>query len=456
MHARTRARVEQHQRQIRQHIQGKGDPVEFFNLLTCPELLQITEAHSPAHRERLYTPTVTLSMFMTQAVSADQSCQQVVTSCQTHRVMEGLSVHSIATGGYCRARQRLPQEMIDGMVRATGRLVSERARQEWQWQGRAVKLLDGTTLSMPDTAANQQCFPQSCHQAPGVGFPVARLVGVICLASGCVLDAAVGACAGKGGSELALMRKLYDAFHRCDIALGDALYCNYFLICALQSRGVDVLFEQQGGRRTDFRRGERLAPRDHRVYWPRPRRPEWMSEQHYSELPEQLYLREVQVGARVLVTTMLDARKVPKAALGALYERRWNVELDLRHIKITLGMRVLSCKSPQMNEKQIGVGLLAYNLIRLLMSAAAQYAHCQPRQLSFKHTVQLWRQWRVHVRLQDPAHLEQLLSFIAVHRCGTRPGRKEPRVRKRRAPMYPWLQIPRAEARAQRSRAPCA
>jgi hypothetical protein len=286
MNARTRARVEQHQRQIKQHIQAKSDPVEFFNILTSPELLQITEAHSPEHRERLYPPTVTLSMFMTQAVSADQSCQQVVTSWQTRRVVDGLSAHSIRTGGYCRARQRLPQEMIDAMVRATGRLVSERARREWHWQGRAVKLLDGTTMSMPDTPANQQRFPQSCCQAVGVGFPVARVVGVICLASGSVLDAAVGACAGKGGSELALTRQLYDAFRCSDIALGDALYCNYFLICALQQRGVDVLFEQQGGRRTDFRRGERLAPRDHRVYWPRPRRPEWMSEQQYAELPE--------------------------------------------------------------------------------------------------------------------------------------------------------------------------
>jgi Transposase DDE domain len=446
MNARTRGRIEQQQRQIKRRVHA-ADAVEFFNILTAPELLQITEAHLPEYRERLYPPTVTLSMFLSQALSADRSCQQVVNAWQAQRVAEGLSAHSVLTGGYCRARQRLPQGMVDALVRASGQLVSQRARREWLWQGRAVKLLDGTTMSMPDTLANQQCFPQSCRQAAGVGFPLARLVGVICLATGAVLNAAVGACVGKGGSELALTRQLYEAFQRSDIALGDALYCNYFLICALQRLGVDVLFEQQGGRRTDFRRGERLGQRDHLVHWPRPRRAEWMSDEQYAELPEQLCLREVRVGARVLVTTMLNASALHKRALGALYERRWAVELDLRNIKTTLGMQVLSCMSAQMNQKQIWVGLLAYNLIRLLMSAAAQHAQCRPRQLSFKHTLQLWRHWRAHYRLEDPQHLDQLLSLITAHRCGNRPGRKEPRARKRRPQMYPWLSTPRATAR---------
>jgi IS4 transposase len=101
-------------------------------------------------------------------------------------------------------------------------------------------------------------------------------------------------------------------------------------------------------------------------------------------------VREVKVAHQVLVTTLLDHRKVTKDDLSALYARRWNVELDLRNLKTTTGMDVLSCQTPQMNEKQLWVHLLAYNVIRLLMAQAACNAGVDPRELSFKHTVQLW------------------------------------------------------------------
>ena len=240
---------------------------------------------------------------------------------------------------------------------------------------------------------------------------------------------------------------LLESFRPGDVMLADALYCNYFLIATLMAKGVDVLFEQNGARITDFRRGQSLDTRDHVVRWPKPAaRPEWMTPEQYRNFPDELTLREVKVAHQVLVTTMLDHRAVSKDDLSALYARRWNVELDLRNLKTTTGMDVLSCQTPQMNEKQLWVHLLAYNVIRLLMAQAACNAGVDPRELSFKHTVQLWTEW-VARGLSVTKDCQRLFTLIAQCRVGHRPGRIEPRMRKRRPKPYPWLKVPRAQAR---------
>ena len=421
--------------------------VEFFNVLTSPQLLQTSQTLLPEHRKRLYPPTVTLSMFMRQALQADGSCQKAVNGRAAQRAADGLSPCSVRTGGYCRARQRLPLEVVSALARQTGCLLSQKARASWLWRGRAVKLVDGTALSMPDTPQNQAVYPQPSSQASGVGFALARLVMVICLATGAALDAAIGPHRGKGTGELGLVRRLLAGFCPGDVMLADALYCNYFLIATLMAAGVDVLFEQNGARITDFRRGQSLGTRDHIVRWPKPAaRPEWMTPEQYAHAPDEITLREVKVGHQVLLTTLLDHRRVSKDDLSQLYARRWNVELDLRNLKTTTGMDILSCQTPQMNEKQLWVHLLAYNVIRLLMARAARHAGVEPRSLSFKHTVQLWGQWTSRGM---SAHTDdvQLLTLIAQCKVGQRPGRIEPRMRKRRPKPFPWLKMQRAEAR---------
>jgi len=420
--------------------------VEFFNILTSPELLQTTEALLPDHRERLYPPTVTLSMFMRQVLEADGSCQKAVNGWAAQRVADGLNPCSVRTGGYCRARQRLPLEMVSALTRQTGRLLSQRALPRWHWRGRAVKLVDGTGLSMPDTPENQARYPQSSTQAPGVGFPLARLVLVICLATGSALDGAIGPHAGKGTGEAGLVRQLLDGFRSGDVMLADALYCNYFLIATLMAKGVDVLFEQHGARITDFRRGQSLGTRDHIVRWSKPEAPPWMTPEQYASLPEEITVREVKVSHQILVTTLLDHRKVRKDDLSALYARRWNVEIDLRNLKTTMGMGVLSCQTPQMNEKQLWVHLLAYNVIRLLMAQAGCNAGVDPRNLSFKHTVQLWTEWMAR-GLSATQDSHQLFTLIAQSKTGHRAGRIEPRAIKRRPKAYPLLTQPRDQAR---------
>lgn len=446
---RAEFRSQQHRKRI-----GRGlheiQAVDFFNVLTGPELLEKTEAHLPAHRERLYPPTVTLAMFMRQALSEDGSCQKAVNGWAAQRVAEGLSANGVDTGAYCRARQRLPMEMVKALTRESGQLLSARALAGWLWRGRTVKLVDGSTISMPDTPENQAWYPQPTSQAPGVGSPLARILAVICLSTGAVLEAGIGPCEGAGNSELGLLRDLGKVFSAGDVMLADALYCNYFVIATLQAAGVDAVFEQHGGRITDFRRGRQLGTRDHCVRWPKPARPPWMTREQYKAFPDELTVREVKTAGRVLVTTMLDHRRVRKQALSELYGRRWNVELDLRNIKVTLGVDVLSCRTPQMVVKELWVHLLAYNLIRLLMAQAASATDVDPRELSFKHTVQLWTEWTARRLTSCTArHHGDLWKLIASIRVGDRPGRVEPRMRKRRPKSYPWLKISRAQARWQ-------
>ena len=405
----------------------------------------------PTHRERLFSPTETLSMFLAQALSADRSCQKAVNDTAVKRLAGGLPRCSTRTGAYCRARQCLPGEMIATLVRHTGRWVTARAPEPWRWRGRPVRLVDGTTVVMPDTPANQAAYPQPRSQKPGLGFPLCRLVGIVCLGSGAVLNAAIGRYQGKGGDEQTLLRSILGTLARGDLLVGDAFYATYFLLCPLRELGIDAVFEQYGARqrRTDFRCGQRLGPRDHLIVRDKPTiRPDWMSRAEYDQAPDTLTVRELHTGGKTLVTTLRCPTHTHKSAVKALYQRRWHVELDLRNIKTTLGMERLSCQTPTMAIKEIGVHLLAYNLMRLMMAQAARLANWLPRQLSFKHTLQLWIAWNYYSHgLDRDDQLYGLCVLIAQPRVGDRPGRIEPRAIKRRPKPYPLLTKPRAIAR---------
>ena len=438
------------QRRVRQHA-CNSDAYAWFNVLTGPEMLDQVELLLPRHRERLFPPTETLSMFLAQALSADRSCQNAVNEAAVRRKLGALPRCSTHTGAYCRARQRLPLEMARTLARHSGRWISTHAAQPWRWRGRPVRLVDGTTVLLPDTAANQAAYPQPRSQQAGLGFPLCRLVGVVCLGSGALLDAASGRYQGKGGDEQSLLRSILDCLEHGEVLLGDAYYATYFLLCALRERGIDAVFEQYGARRrsTDFRRGHRLGSRDHLIVLEKPAiKPDWMSPADYERAPDTVTVRELRTGGKTLVTTLLCPKQVGKSALKRLYHDRWHVELDLRNIKTTLGMDRLSCLSPEMAIKEIWVYLLAYNLIRLMMAQAALLTEQLPRQLSFKHTVQLCIAWN-HQAPTTHDQFQGLLVLIAQQRVGDRPGRIEPRAIKRRPKCYPLLTTPREIARAQ-------
>jgi DDE family transposase len=450
MHANGNARAQQ-LRAIRAHI-PKTDAGAFFNLLTGPELFDSVESTLPPHRERMFPPTATLSMFLAQGLAADRSCQKVVDDLAIKRLATGMAPCSTHTGAYCRARLRLPKEMVSKLACGVGQWVTAHALGTWHWRGRPIRLVDGTTITMPDTPANQAAYPQPRSQKPGLGFPLCRMVGVLCGGTGVVLNAATGPCRGKGSDEQSLLRSILDTLQQGDVLLGDALYATYFLLLALRERGVDAVFEQHGSRRrtTDFRRGQRLGQRDHLIMLQRPViKPAWMSQEAYEQAPENITVRELRTAGKTLVTTLLCPKQTSKDALKTLYRTRWHVELDLRNIKTTLGMDLLSCQTPAMAIKEIWVYLLAYNLIRLLMAQAALLAHRLPRQLSFKHTVQIWIAWSHHaggICHEDKIH--GVFVLIAQQQVGNRPGRSECRAVKRRPKAYPLLNQPRALARA--------
>lgn len=434
-----------------QHHAASSDAFRFFDLLTSPDLFDALEASLPEHRERLFPPTETLSMFMAQALKPDRSCQGIVDDVAVKRLLHGLPLCSTKTGAYCKARQRLPLKMVSAMATTTGHLISGQVPDGWNWRGRRVRLVDGTTVTLPDTPANQATYPQQSGQKPGLGFPICRIVGITCLSSGALLNAAMGKFKGKGSGEQALLRTLLDTLEAGDLLVGDAFYATYFLLAELRMRGVDAVFEQHGARKrsTDFRRGKKLGSRDHLITLTKPKtRPEWMTIEQYESAPATLTARELEVGGKVLVTTLLCPKATTKTDLKTLYKRRWHVELDIRNIKTTLGMETLSCKTPQMGEKEMWVYLLAYNLIRLIMLQSALLTDVLPRSLSFKHTLQLWLAGSdALVHSDDGVCASEFLLLVAKRTVGNRPGRIEPRAIKRRPKPYPLLMQTRAVTR---------
>jgi hypothetical protein len=321
-------------------------------------------------------------------------------------------------------------------------------------------MVDGTTVSMPDTPENQKEFPQSRSQSKGLGFPIARIVALISLATGVVRDLATGPYAGKETGETALFRALWGGLAPGEIILGDRYFASFFGIAGLKGRGVDGVFRMHQLRKCDFRRGRRLGVEDHVVTWTRPDRPDWMDENIYAQMPEQLAMRELRIKVQqpgfrvnelVLVTTLLEGGEYTKAEVADLFLRRWNVELDIRSIKCSIGMDILRCKTPEMVRKEIWMHMLAYNLIRGVMATAAETHGEDPRHLSFKGALQTMTAFQDELRRATPeerVHLiEEMLKAIAHHRVADRPGRVEPRANKRRPKPTRFLMEPRKEAR---------
>ena len=287
-----------------------------------------------------------------------------------------------------------------------------------------------------------------------------RYVALISLATGVVRDLALGPYKGKETGETALFRTLLDGLEAGEIVLGDRCFASYFMIAELMQRGVDGLFRMHQRRKFDFRGGRQLGLEDHVVTWTKPERPEWMDEETYAQMPDELKIRELRfkvqqpgfrVNELVLVTTMLDAEEYTKEELADLFLQRWNIELDLRSIKDVLQMDVLRCKTPEMVEKEIWMHLLAYNLIRGVAAKAAEAHDKQPRQISFKGTLQTMTAFQETLRWAtspDREHLvAAMLRAIAHHAVGDRPGRVEPRANKRRPKAQRFLMEPRKQAR---------
>lgn len=404
----------------------------------------------------IYTPAATVWVFLAQCLSRDHSCRDAVAQWSAWRVARGLKPCSAQTGAYCTAREDLPEEACHELVRDTGRQALKEAPASWLWLGRNVVLADGSTLTMADTAANQAEYPQMACQAPGCGFPIARIVVLFALSVGTVLEAAVGRYQGKQTGENSLFRTLHAALPTGAVLLADRFFSGWCDVILLVQRGVDVVVRKHQMRLTDFRTGQRLGKDDHLIFWKKPARPEWMPQEQYAQLPDELQLREVRVrveqrGFRtqeiIVVTTLLDVEQYPAAAIAQLYRRRWQAELNLRSLKIVLQMDHLRCKTPHRVRNEFFMHLVAYNLIRQTLAAAAAATNKEPWTISFKGALQTIDHWlpTLHTSVSVEDWCTAVLAAIATHCVDNRPDRFEPRVLKRRGKTYSLMNKPRAE-----------
>jgi len=406
------------------------------------------------YRKRIFTPDIVIWAFLSQVLSEDPSCQAAVARIISFWVAQGKNPPSANTAAYCKARTRLSEESISTITKVSAEKLEEEAPPQWLWNKKHIKLIDGSTVFMPDTPENQVAYPQMKNQKAGLGFPIARIVTVVSYSTGAVLDLAISRCFGKGAGEHTLLRQIMRVFKPGDVALGDCYYASFFLIAKLIELKVDVVFPIHNGRHHDFRKGVRLGKKDHIMQWKKPKKPEWMSHEDYTAFPEEISMREVEIQnqrkgfklkKRIIVTTFLDSRVVSRNDLKMIYDYRWCVEIDLKSIKDTMDMGILRGKTPEMVRKEIWMHILAYNLIRKIMAQAAYIHEKNPRDLSFKLALQMVDAFRQRgilseVKKEFYAHL---LKAIAYKTIGNRPDRHEPRRLKRRPKNYPLLLKPR-------------
>jgi len=410
-------------------------------------------------RDRCWNLRRAFWTFLGQVAQAGASCREAIRQAQAGCWLAGRQLPPDLTSPYCQARGGLPverlQEIHDGLVREAQAALAAKDL----WCGHHVYAVDGTTVTAPDTPANQELYPQPSVQKPGCGFPILRLTALLSLATGLLTAWATG---HGHQHELTLLQTLWDCLRAGDVLLGDRGFCTWGLLAQCRQREVHAVLRVKGKRRRDFRRGQRLSRDERLVAWRKPvKRADTVSPQAWARLPDRLRLRLVRCridipGFRtrqlILVTTLLDGAQYPPAALGQLYYRRWAMELTLRHLKTTLQREHLSCKTPANLDREIRMHFLAHNLVRRLMLEAARAYRVPLERISFAGALASARRFGealLQARSQRCRRQlrEQLFRVLAADLVPERPGRREPRAVKRRPKPYPRLMCPRSQFR---------
>jgi hypothetical protein len=408
----------------------------------------------------VYTPVVTLWAMLYQALSPDKSLRNTVTCITTWLTAVGVTPPSGDPGAYSKARGRLPESLLQRLIPETADQLQQAVSEADYWCGRRVKVFDGTTVLMADSAANPSAYPQHANQAPGCGFPIARVVVFFCLMTGAVVSACIAPCSM---SEIVMRRLRYGDLDPADVAMADQAYGSYVDLALIQQQGADGVLRKHQARRTDFRKGRKHGIGDHQVEWPKPTRcPAHMSPAEFAQIPPTLAVREVclrwsRKGFRdeyiIVVTTLLDAQRYTAQQLTRLYGWRWHAaEINLRHLKTTLGLERLSAKTPAMARKDLWAHLLAYNLLRSIMAQAAPLTHAARTRLSLQGTRQHFSQTlpliATTTRPTRQRLYQHLLKAVAADLLPDRPNRREPRVVKRRPKPFPRMRQPRSVLKA--------
>ena len=430
----------------------------FGRLLSREYVLNVLESEGHYYRSRVFCPLVTLWGWLSQCLSQDKSLNEAVSRILAHRVSTGLPACAATSSAYSEARIRFPAAAMPRMAKEIGRKVHDSADGSWNWHGRDVFLADGTGFTMPDTQENQLEFPQSNKSPNGLGFPIMRAVALVSLATGAVVDMAFGKYKGKGTGELGLLRGVVDSLSPGNVLVADRYYPTYATVAMLKERQVDLVSISHHAREVDFTQGQILGHNDHIAEWKRPKyrtRSAHQSHEWY-DLPETIPMREfvIEIDGReggkmsaVVVTTITDP-SIPQKEIADLYWARWACELDIRSIKHSLNMDVLRCKTPEMVRKEIWCHLLAYNLLRGTMVETAKRNDTLPRHLSVKGTMQAVESFTPAMMAIDGSDVlyNAMLTTVSAHRIGNRPGRLEPRFKKRRPAWVQYMTIPRSKS----------
>ena len=441
------------------------DGLPFSSLIDGDRIREIFQKHQSLFGG-IYHTTIVLWAFLSQVLrdGKEASCQSAVSRISAFLIQAGRKPPTADTGDYCRARAKLSELAIKQVCIEVSTDAQTQANSDWLWKGRGGYLVDGFTFQMPDTPENQKAYPQHTAQKPGIGFPIARVTGLLSLATGTAVNAALGPYKGKGTGETALFKQILGSLKKGDVVVADRYYCTYWLICALMAMGVDICFRKHQARHTDFRKGRRLGKDDHIVSWKKGTRPEWMSKEEYELLPDEILLREIRYmidepgrkqEAFIVATTMIEIKGeagVTRDEIAELYGYRWNIELDIRSIKTFMNLGHVRCKTPEMVHREFWTTLLAYNLIRTTIALAANLSNKRPRQISFVSACQyVLSSWQVAHTINDTVQLanycREMLKAIGQCVVGDRPGRFEPRVVKRRRDQYKKMTKPRSELR---------
>jgi hypothetical protein len=427
---------------------------EFIKRRLPPEQLQaIMQLCGVTFRRRLFTPMSTLWLWLWQRLRG-ASCRHVVGSAFAWAVGKGQQPASTDCSGYCQARMRQKETFL----KRTAQQLAEQtdADSDFQAFGRPVFLVDGTSAKVADTSANRQAFPLGGGQNPGASFPKLRMLAIFSLATGVLRHLATGAF--HGTSEQGLFYSLWPQLPAGSIVVADRYFDTFRNLALLLNRGVHCVFKLNAHRnQPDLRRcHKRLGKGDALFEWRRPQRKDWLLASDYDEAPETLVVRIIRYTLKlhgfrskpvVLVTTLLDPVAYPAAQVAALYGRRWEVEINLRHIKSTLGMDLIDARSPAMVRKEIWVFMLAYNLIRQIMYETAVSCGLDLARVSFAGTAQLVLDMTPVLSLLHGGEFadayDMLLQGIAQRPVRHRPNRSEPRVVKRRNTKYTHMTRPR-------------
>lgn len=424
------------------------DEIRLTDLFSDQDVHQLCEELHIECRERDYTPALTLGLFVSQSLSRGDACSTVVTKFNRERKRQGLSPCSEDASGYCKARAKLPVELIDTLADRIVCLLKDKTHKLWKWKERNVYLVDGLVFRAPDTKANQEVYPQPSTQKEGLGFPQIRCLVTTCLATGCIVHYNTAAMKGKLTGEVSLFREKHGDFVDGDIVVADSNFESFYDSVLLARRGVDLVCGIKGCRKSPFEGVcEVIEEKVITLTKPRNNKNRFTAEQ-WTQLPDSVQYRCIRyritgrTEVLTIVTTLLDSKRYSAEDIAELYGLRWDVETDIASWKTTMGYCDLRCLTPKNLDREIAVGVLAYNLVRSLMNDAAAVLEIHPREISFSRSRDAWLSFGDE--LETSVDLMWAILSATSRLVRDRPGREEPReLKKRNQSKYPKMKKPR-------------